>query len=84
MTMPHHSISHQNTPDQTLVPWPAWPNLTYLYCMYLLLLLFSEVSTYLFFQIVLYLNIYLNDPVNHSILKLGCFEIVVWLSHLQT
>ena len=32
-TMPHHSISHQNTPDQTLVPWPPWPNLTYLYCI---------------------------------------------------
>ena len=31
--MPHHSISHQNTPDQTLVPRPPWPNLTYLYCI---------------------------------------------------
>ena len=31
--MPHHSISHQNTLDQTLVPWPPWPNITYLYCI---------------------------------------------------
>ena len=30
--MLHHSINHENTPDQTLVPWPPWPNLTYQYC----------------------------------------------------
>ena len=32
--MPHHSISHQNTPDHTLVPWPPWlakPHVSVLY-----------------------------------------------------